>query len=79
MTLLSQSRSTLALMASKRTRSAALLISLYIDADGGAAWFAQLRGFSDPAAREVFTERVSSKAELLLAVSRWLDMIIDET
>jgi hypothetical protein len=64
-------------MPSERTRSAALLISLYIDADGGAAWFAELRGFSDPAARELLSERVSGKAELLLAVNRWLDMVVD--
>jgi hypothetical protein len=65
-------------MASQRTRSAALLISVYIDADGGAAWYAQLHGFSDPAARELISERASGKAELLLAVRRWLDAVVDE-
>jgi hypothetical protein len=65
-------------MTSQRARSAALLISVYIDAEGGAAWYAQLRGFSDPAARELITERVSGKVELLLAVRRWLDAVVDE-
>ena len=65
-------------MTSQRARSAALLISVYIDAEGGAAWYAQLRGFSDPAERELITERVSGKAELLLAVRHWLDAVVDE-
>lgn len=65
-------------MASQRARSAALLISVYIDADGGAAWHAQLRGFSDPAVPELLIKRVSDKTELLLAVQRWFDTVVDE-
>jgi hypothetical protein len=64
-------------MASQQARSAALLISVYIDAEGGAAWYAQLRGFRDSAAPEQVTERVSDKTELLLAVQRWLDTVVD--
>ncbi len=64
-------------MGSPRPRSAALLVSVYIDAEGGAPWYAQLRAFEDPAAPESQTVRVSDKAELILAIRRWLDKILD--
>lgn len=56
-----------------RPRSAALLISLYLDEAGGAGWYAQLRAFDDPTAPESRPERVAGEAELLAHVRRWLD------
>jgi hypothetical protein len=66
-------------MSSPRTRSAALLVSVYIDAEGGAPWYAQLRAFDDPSTPEFLTERVSDKAELINAIGRWLDTIVQST
>jgi hypothetical protein len=60
-------------MATPRPRSAALLISLYLDEAGGAGWYAQLRAFDDPTAPESRPERVAGEAELLAHVRRWLD------
>lgn len=70
-------------MGTRRTRSAALLISIYVDADGGAPWYAQLRAFQplafdDPAEAEVGAERVSEEGELVAAIRRWLNSVIDE-
>jgi hypothetical protein len=65
-----------ALMACPRARSAALLISVHVDARGGAPWYAQLRAFDDPESPEVLTERVSDEAELILAVRRWLGTVL---
>jgi hypothetical protein len=63
-------------MASPRARSAALLISVYVDAEGGAPWYAMLRAFDDPASPESQAERASDKAQLILAVQRWLDTVL---
>jgi hypothetical protein len=57
-------------------RSAALLISIFVDADGGAPWYAQLSAFADPAAGELHTRQVSDPDELALAVRRWLDTVL---
>lgn len=65
-------------MASPRARSAALLISVHVDAHGGSPWYAQLRSFDDPAVPELRTERVSDKAQLILAVGHWLKDVLDE-
>jgi hypothetical protein len=65
-------------MSSPRAHSAALLISVYVDAEGGAPWYAQLRAFADPTAPEFITERVSDKARLVLAVRRWLEAVLGE-
>lgn len=65
-------------MASSRAHSAALLISVYVDADGGAPWYAQLRAFDDPAAAGIRMERVSDKAALILAIKSWLDDVLGE-
>jgi hypothetical protein len=66
-------------MASPRARSAALLISVYVDVQGGAPWYAQLRAFDDPAAADLLTERVSSEDQLILAVQRWLKAALEES
>jgi len=63
-------------MESRRVRSAALLISIFVDADGGAPWYAQLTTFADPAAGELQTRQVSDPDELALAVRRWLDTVL---
>jgi hypothetical protein len=65
-------------MASPRARSAALLISVYVDAKDGAPWYAQLRAFDDPAA-DLLTERVSGEDQLITAVRRWLAAVLDES
>jgi hypothetical protein len=57
-------------------RSAALLISVYIDAEGGAPWYAQLRAFADPTAPHFLTERTSDMDELLLAIRHWLEKVL---
>lgn len=57
-------------------RSAALLISVYIDDEGGAPWYAQLRAFSDPKAPEFRTERTSDMDELIMAIRRWLETVL---
>ncbi len=66
-------------MAPPRARSAALLISVYVDARGGAPWYARLRAFADPAAPGLLTERVSNEDQLLLAVKRWLRAVTGES
>jgi hypothetical protein len=63
-------------MASSRPRSAALLISVYLDAECGAAWFARLEGFDDPLSPELHTELATDKEELLSDVRRWLDDVL---
>lgn len=65
-------------MTTPRARSAALLISVYMDAEGGAPWYAKLQAFDDPALPELLVERVSDQAELILAVQRWLSTILRE-
>jgi hypothetical protein len=57
-------------------RSAALLISVYIDTEGGAPWYAQLRAFTDPTAPHFRTQRTSDMDQLLLTVREWLETII---
>jgi hypothetical protein len=64
-------------MASARSRSAALLISVYVDAAGGASWHAQLRSFSDPASGEIQVERASDKDQVVCAVRRWLEAVLE--
>jgi hypothetical protein len=64
-------------MSTRRTRSAALLISVYVDSDDGAPWYAQLRAFDDPAA-DIRAEQVREPDQLIDAVRRWLDSVIDE-
>jgi hypothetical protein len=63
-------------MGTPHARSAALLISVYVDAEGGAPWYAKLQAFDDPASPDFLCERVSDKTELLLAVQRWLNTIL---
>jgi hypothetical protein len=63
------------IVAGPRARSAGLLISVYVDADGGAPWHARLCAFDDDAAN-VRVERVSDPADLTAAVMRWLDQVI---
>lgn len=53
-----------------------MLISIYIDQDGGAPWHAQLRAFDDAVAAEVLTERVSEPEQLVAAVRRWLEAVL---
>lgn len=65
-------------MTTPRARSAALLISVYMDAEGGAPWYAKLQAFDDPASPELLVERVSDQAELILAVQRWLSTALRE-
>jgi hypothetical protein len=65
-------------MSSQRARSATLLISVYVDTEGGAPWYAQLRAFADPAAPEFLTERMSDPAHVILAVRRWLEAVLPE-
>jgi len=65
-------------MAPSPGRSAALLISVYVDVHGGAPWYARLQGFDDPGAPELRSERVSDKAQLCRAVGRWLEGVLDE-
>jgi hypothetical protein len=65
-------------MGSRSAHSAALLISVYVDAEGGAPWYAQLRAFDDPAALEFLTEHVSDEAQLILAVRHWLETVLGE-
>jgi hypothetical protein len=65
-------------MASQRARSAALLISVYVDTEGGAPWYAQLRAFTDPAAPQFLSERISDQANVILAVRRWLEAVLGE-
>jgi hypothetical protein len=57
-------------------RSAALLISVYIDAEGGAPWYAQLRAFDDPSVPNFLTERTSDMDELILVIRRWLETVL---
>lgn len=64
-------------MGSPHSRSAALLISVYVDAEGGAPWYARLRAFDDPSTPQFFTERVSDKAQLILAIQRWLEKVLE--
>jgi hypothetical protein len=52
------------------------LISVYIDAEGGAPWYAQLRAFADPSAPNFLTERTSDMDELMLAIRHWLETIL---
>lgn len=65
-------------MASPRARSAALLISVYVDVRDGAPWYARLRAFDHPAA-DLLTERASGEDQLILAVQRWLTAVLDES
>jgi hypothetical protein len=65
-------------MASQQSRSAALLISVYVDADGGAPWYVRLQAFDDPAAADFLVERIADKAQLLLAVRRWLESVLPD-
>ncbi len=58
------------------SRSAALLISVYIDAEGGAPWYARLRAFADPTAPHSLTQRTSDMDELILAVRHWMETIL---
>jgi hypothetical protein len=58
-----------------RARSAGLLISVYVDAEGGAPWHARLCAFDDTDAASVRVERVSDSAGLTAAVLRWLDQV----
>ena len=53
-----------------------MLISVYIDPDGGAPWYAQLRAFDDAAAAELMTEQVSEPEQLIAAVRRWLEAVL---
>jgi hypothetical protein len=62
-------------VAGPRARSAGLLISVYVDADGGAPWHARLYAFDD-AATTVRVEKVSDAADLTAAVMHWLDQVI---
>jgi hypothetical protein len=59
-------------MATPLPRSAALLISLYVDEAGGAGWYAQLRSFDDPTSAESTVQRVAAEHQLVEAVRRWL-------
>ena len=63
-------------MTTPRARSAALLISVYVDDSAGAPWYAQLRAFEDAAAAGVLTEQVSGHDDLVAAVTRWLDAVL---
>jgi len=54
-----------------------MLISVYIDPDGGAPWYAQLRAFDDATTPESMTERVSEPEQLIAAVRRWLEAVLD--
>jgi hypothetical protein len=63
-------------MRSREPRSAALLISLYLDAADGAHWYARLRSFDDPAAGER-TVRVAGEEELIHAVREWLTALVE--
>jgi hypothetical protein len=55
-----------------------MLISVYVDPDGGASWYAQLRAFDDAVAAGFLTERVSEPEQLVAAVRRWLEAVLDE-
>lgn len=57
-------------------RSAALLISVYIDTEGGAPWYAQLKAFADPKDPDFLMQRTSDMDQLLVAVRDWLETII---
>lgn len=59
-----------------RPRSAALLISLYLDETGGAASYALLRAFDDPSASDSIVQRATDRDDILQAVGRWLDMVL---
>ena len=63
-------------MSPPHPRSAALLVSLYVDEVGGAGWYAQLRAFDDPTAPESPVERVSGEAQLIEAVRGWLAGVV---
>ena len=63
-------------MGSPTPRSAALLISVYIDVEGGAPWYALLRAFADPTASKFRVERISDSDALVLAVRDWLEAVL---
>jgi hypothetical protein len=63
-------------MASSRATSAALLISVYVDAERGGDWFARLQGFDDPLTPQLRSERVATEEEVLLAVRTWLKEVL---
>lgn len=65
------------LMPAPRARSAALLISVYVDDSAGAPWYAQLRAFEDAAVSGIRTEQVSGHDELVAAVTCWLDAVLN--
>jgi hypothetical protein len=63
-------------MATPRPRSAALLISLYLDETGGAASYALLRAFDDPSLSDSILQRATDRDDILQAVGRWLDTVL---
>jgi hypothetical protein len=63
-------------MATPRSRSAALLISIYLDDPSGAGWYAQLRAFDDPTTDDSRVERVTGEVEVLAQVRRWLAQVV---
>jgi len=63
-------------MASQVPRSAALLISVYMDTEGGAHWYARLRSFDDPAAG-AHAVRIATEEELIQAVREWLAGLVE--
>jgi hypothetical protein len=63
-------------MAMPRPRSAALLISLYLDETGGAASYALLRAFDDPAVSDSIVQRATDRDDILQGVGRWLDAVL---
>ena len=65
-------------MNAQQPRSAGLLISVYVDEDGGAPWYARVQSFDDPAAPDFLVERIADKAQLVLAVRRWLQSVLPD-